>query len=113
MNASRVVFRPFTSEDWFGLAGATSWGEGMPPLLGEIKVDGVDAIAVLDAEGLSIIVVNEEGGEVADVYCHDLHIVARLVALLPAVTTLVELEASGFSRPSFSPSGATPATFED
>lgn len=50
-----LTWRTFTREDWFGYAGAASFSDGREPLVAELKVDGAHAVAVLDAEGLSIL----------------------------------------------------------
>lgn len=56
-----IAFRPFTREDWYGFAGAETFGHGIEPLISTFKVvvpennDMVeDAVAIIDASGLTV-----------------------------------------------------------
>lgn len=46
--------RPFTNFDWTAFCGAESFKNGDDPLSAEIMIDGLLALAVLDATGLQI-----------------------------------------------------------
>lgn len=46
--------RAFTECDWDGFAGAETWPNGDKPLIGEIKVDGKDFLAVFDPKGVYV-----------------------------------------------------------
>lgn len=37
MTVTTAKARPFTKEDWYGLAGAESWGKEQPPVLREVN----------------------------------------------------------------------------
>jgi hypothetical protein len=67
MVASKVQLRDFTQTDWYGFAGAESFPDGRPPLLGEVAVDGGDfhmnadgGLLLVDATGISLVVYAEE-----------------------------------------------------
>lgn len=49
-----IDFKPFTSSDWMGLAGAENFPDGSEPLIAWFKMDGFDASAVIDAHGLTV-----------------------------------------------------------
>lgn len=59
------MFKTFDKTDWYGMAGATSFegnsGERLEPLVSyDLTVDGREACAVIDAEGLVIQVLPTE-----------------------------------------------------
>jgi hypothetical protein len=56
-----IALRPFTREDWFGLAGAECFADGSEPQIGELLVDGDACTVVLDATGLVVLVEDPEG----------------------------------------------------
>lgn len=65
-----IAFREFTKEDWYGMAGAAPFQNGAEPLVCyEIKVDGLDTVAVIDAEGFSFEVYTPDGDVVSSLYC--------------------------------------------
>lgn len=53
-----IAFRPFTKDDWQGLAGAAPFElrgfKSAEPLVAELEVDDVSALAALDADGLVV-----------------------------------------------------------
>jgi hypothetical protein len=67
-------WREFTKVDWYGMAGAESfpghdWIEGVAqaePLIADFKVDGLDAYAILDANGVWIDILTPDGESVAN-----------------------------------------------
>jgi hypothetical protein len=70
-----VKFAPFTKNDWMGLGGAEAFPDGSVPLIGYFVLStedyDLDAMAVIDANGLTIQVevpCSEEGdcGEMVD-----------------------------------------------
>ena len=59
-----TAFRPFTKEDWYGMAGATPFEDDSEPLVCyDIKVDGLDTLAVIDAEGFHFEVYAPDGDQ--------------------------------------------------
>lgn len=44
----------FGREDWYAYAGAERFTDGSDPLIGECRVDGEEAIAVFDGEGVFV-----------------------------------------------------------
>jgi len=85
-----IEFRPFTANDWMGLAGAESFDDGAAPLVADLKVDGYEALAVIDRGGLTLLL---EGAE--------LHLkganVARAVAMLRPEVSSLALDGLGFT----------------
>lgn len=63
-----IEFNAFTKQDWYGLADAQSFSDGSPPMRADfiVSVDGVEheAVAVLDAIGLGIMVTDANGDDV-------------------------------------------------
>ena len=63
-----VEWREFTDSDWDGLGGATPFpgdGDVSEPMIAELTVDGVPAIAVLDMMGLTIEVDRVLGSDIS------------------------------------------------
>lgn len=71
-NASPVIeFRDFTQTDWLGLAGAVPFPDGSEPRIGDLEVDGIPALAIVDAEGLSIIFCPESDADPSEDFYRD------------------------------------------
>ncbi len=91
-----IALRPFSKNDWLGLAGAECFTDGAAPLVGECLVDGVEATVVLDANGLAVMWAAAVGDDVVD---HTVYwtttAAAQALALLPAATSRTVLEAMG------------------
>jgi hypothetical protein len=62
-----IAFRPFSREDWFGLAGAEDFADGSPPQIAELRLDGDLCTVILDRNGLVVLADDPEGrtGELA------------------------------------------------
>jgi len=90
-----VQMREFDKVDWYGLAGCTSFEGGREPLVSyDIKIDGHDALVVLDANALTIQeMADAEGGEKLFEFT-GMH-AARFVALLKPDYAREELIAAG------------------
>lgn len=55
-------WRRFDRSDWDGLAGATPFRDGSAPYVADnLVIDGHAAVAVLDAEGLTLLVLDDDG----------------------------------------------------
>jgi hypothetical protein len=92
-----IALRPFSELDWFGFSGAESFADGSVPLIGTLAVDGDEATVVLDAHGLSLMWVFDEGDRLVDhEVCFYTDDAARALALLPSTgTSLTVLLALG------------------
>jgi hypothetical protein len=63
------MFRPFTKEDWYGMAGASKFENGSEPLVNyDITVDGMEAYAVLDGTGFALEVLSPDGDVISAFY---------------------------------------------
>lgn len=94
---TRVAWRPFSKEDWYGFAGATSFPDGSPPLFAELTVDGQEGLAVLDAVGIEVYVYVDTSNWHVDETTWAAHgpATARIAALLSRSTSTDELLALG------------------
>ncbi len=87
-----IAMRPFTADDWTGLAGAEAFADGRQPQIGEIKIGaGEEALLVRDASGLQLV----GDGWWADKSCEE-RIALATIELLPAQPSRAQLEALGF-----------------
>lgn len=78
-----VEFTPFTKSDWYGFAGAERFPDGGEPLLAPLKVDGCDALAIVDANGLAVhFSVGDDTWEISNVVAWQSPYAARALALL-------------------------------
>lgn len=99
-----INYKPFSPSDWYGFAGAERFEDGAEPLLGELTVDGHDALVIVDAAGVHVswdVPVEEEddGTQHEETVTHEAHWDAahasRAVALLKAVMTADSLRQLG------------------
>lgn len=82
-----ITWARFSDMDWMGMAGASRFADGTDPLVSyDVHVDGAEALAVFDANGITILVLNDEGEELG-LFSLRGDGAARAVALLPADTT--------------------------
>jgi hypothetical protein len=102
-----INFNAFCSPDWFCFAGSEKFPDGSDPLIGYLRVDGFDAIAIVDASGLHIswdVPVPSDEDEEGNPVEHEEHetneadwrvlpYAARAIALLKPVMTVAELQA--------------------
>lgn len=92
-------WRPFTKSDWDGWAGANRFENGAEPLINEVAFDGVEAVAIIDGSGASIISFEDTGKDLRwRQACLWSAIAGAWLALQPAGTnfTTAELEPLGF-----------------
>jgi hypothetical protein len=55
----------FDATDWMAFSGAESFKHGVEPLVAYVKVDDLEGIAILDANGLNIMTLTDDGDEVS------------------------------------------------
>lgn len=101
---NRINYKPFSSSDWIGLAGAERFEGNGEPLLGELSVDGHDALVIVDKNGVHVswdVPVEEDAeGEqheetVMNEAIWDAAHASRAVARLERVTTSEQLRILG------------------
>jgi len=90
-----IEFKRFTTQDWYGYAGAVSFGQDDPPLIGEMLIIGDEpgshsAVVVIDAEGIGIEVETDED-EISIFYLKGRIHVAHLLKPTMTAADLVEL----------------------
>lgn len=74
--------RPFTKSDWYGFAGACRFADGSEPLIADsLLIDGRDATAILDAEGLSFTITDADGNDWLTVFFGNDYAARALVTL--------------------------------
>ena len=100
-----IQMRPFKREDWYGFAGATSFKDGVQPLIGTLSVildDSpanhlAEAVVVLDAEQLCLHILNVDEDAREDYLevfvSFDGMYAARALATIRDGLTLTELRA--------------------
>jgi len=80
-----IEMKPFARHDWYGFAGAERFADGSEPLIGSATVvsEGTEfgAIVVLDAVGLFVEVICDEGNRLAYVVFEGSY-AARSLAML-------------------------------
>ncbi len=85
-------FNEFTAQDWMTYAGCEDFADGGSPLIASLKIDGDDAVAILDKEGLTIdlVTTDEAGHEDTFVvyYDHAKGLAARKLASLRLEMTI-------------------------
>lgn len=95
-------WREFNRTDWYGMAGAESFetfpGVMQEPLIADFKVDGLDAYAVLDANGVWLEILTPDGTAVASGgFVTPMH-GARFAALLHPIYSTTDLLALGWQE---------------
>lgn len=58
---SLVTFAPFTSNAWMAFSGAESFADGSDPLIACFKSGSFNAVAIVDAHGLTITLDSDDG----------------------------------------------------
>lgn len=98
MSAAGLAWRPFTRADWDSLAGFERWAAERSPLVAELRVDGVPALAVVDRNGAAVLLSggpdDEDFGELRA--AGSLAESMRQAMLLRPEMTRAELTALGF-----------------
>jgi hypothetical protein len=62
------MFKTFDDTDWMGMAGATRFADGSEPLVNyDLKIDGLDACAVIDANGFYLMVMSPDGDTISEI----------------------------------------------
>lgn len=92
------TWREFDELDWMGFAGAESFPDGVgEPLMADVKVDDLDTIALLDANGVGLMVLTPDGEEIALLTATGMT-AARFAATLKASYDTGELMDLGFTQ---------------
>jgi hypothetical protein len=68
----QITLTPFTENDWHGFYGAEEFVDSSQPLIGEMWVDGIEAVIVVSKVGISIVYEYEDKQIGLDVMWHDL-----------------------------------------
>lgn len=99
---NRITYRPFSPSDWFGFAGAERFEDNGEPLLGELSVDGHDALVIVDKNGVHVsweVQAEEDGETHEESVVHEAEWApshaSRAVARLERVTTSDQLRMLG------------------
>lgn len=101
---NRITYKPFSPSDWFGFAGAERFEDDGEPLLGELSVDGHDALVIVDKNGVHLswevpVEEEEDGTQHEEMIMHeaewDAAHASRAVARLERVTTSDQLRILG------------------
>lgn len=87
---NNIKWREFTQHDWYGYCDAVMFSDGRQPLITELTVDGRDAIAILDGNGLLIDIYNLDGHN--EWYCFNPIESARLIARMQYNMNGIELK---------------------
>lgn len=94
------MFKTFDKVDWYGMAGASRFADGSEPLVDyDLRVDGLDAYAVIDGNGFYMAILNpEDGSDIRTMEDADPIAVYRLLASRKEVFTTGELMDMGIIR---------------
>lgn len=89
-----IKWSRFSKNDWAAFAGAQKFTSGGNPFIAKIKVDGKLAIALLDAEGIEI-VLSADDDQNGNSFMHEADV--ETLACLTTDMTSDELNRLGFS----------------